>query len=298
MSVCAKQNDHLAAGELPPEGRTESVFQILLKRMALMSLISMTVFLPSISGRAHANSAKRNQSQSTSRLRRHSSRGKHKENPQSQPSPLPLTVAETETIRLQREKFEFDKEKSKSDADRAERSITVEKSKAIWSAIATAFPLLAAALAIFFGFLSQNRQAKLQSQLNEAQAKSQFELKAAEIMFSVTTPQAIIRRGRALKKIFGARLSNEFLGDLEPKDIGGDTEPVDGKVVFLDHLLKDPEKKAEIIRLWFHLFPGDFKWLMRIDPEQFRDIDLPEIQELLAKVEPPKETSLEGPRLN
>jgi hypothetical protein len=177
--------------------------------------------------------------------------------------------------------LDFDKEKSKSDADRAERALSVEKLKAYLSALATAVPLLVGAAAIFFGFLRQNRQDRHQFEMGAIEAKTQFELKAAEIIFSGTTPQAILSRGKALKTIFGANFSKDFLSDFKPEDIGAYKEPSDEKRALLAHVLKDPNKKAEIVQLWFRLFPGDYKWLVRFDPESFKDNDLPEIKKLL-----------------
>jgi sulfatase maturation enzyme AslB (radical SAM superfamily) len=43
----------------------------------------------------------------------------------------------------------------------------------------------------------------------------------------------------------------------------------------------------EIVELWFRLFPEDFRWLIRIDPDVFEKSDLPEIQEFLAKKRKP-----------
>src|SRR5258706_6868609 len=134
----------------------------------------------------------------TKRNRRHRRHIRRKVTAESSSSP---TTAEAENLKLQRERLEFDKEKANLDNNRAERAITLERNKAILSAFATAVPLAAAALAIVFGFLSQKKQAKHQSDLNEAQARHQFELKAAEIIFAGNTPQAMIRRGKALKKI-------------------------------------------------------------------------------------------------
>ena len=196
------------------------------------------------------------------------------------PTPSPPSSFELESLRLQRERLEFDKEKSKADAQFEERKIEIEQSKAVWSAWGTAVPLIVGVVAIIFGVLNQHRQ-----------AKHQFELKAAEIIFSGTTPQAILSRGKALKTIFGNYLAKDFVSDFKPEDVGGYKEPSEEKRVFLEHIVKHPEKKAEIVKLWFELFPWDFKWLARIDPDQFKDSELPEIKEHLAKNQkssPPK----------
>jgi hypothetical protein len=184
----------------------------------------------------------------------------------SQPLPTPPTFLELENIGFQAMRLEFDEKRAQSDSERAERALLV-------STLATLIPLALGVIAIVVGVINQYRQ-----------AKHQFDLKAAEIIFSGTTPQTILSRGKALKKVFSKRLSKDFLADLKVEDIGGYTEPVDAKLAFLDKIVEKPEKKAEIIQTWFLVFPGDFRWLVRFAPEQFRDTDLPEIQDLLAKL--------------
>jgi len=253
---------------------TELVSRILNTRMMLMVLIPAIMLLLVGSGSAEPNSAVRSQTSPRSARLRRDTRAKDKSKARSQPSPSPPTLAELESIRLQRERLEFDKVKSKSDAERADKTIKVEESKVFWSALATAVPLAVGVIAIVAGFWNQNRQ-----------AKHQFELKAAEIIFSGTTPQAVLSRGKALKTIFGTNLSRDFLSDFKPENIGAYKEPSEAKLAFLDHVLKDPNKKAEIVQLWFRLFPGDYKWLVRFDPESFKDSDLPEIKALFAPIQ-------------
>lgn len=199
--------------------------------------------------------------------------------------PVPPTLTELENTRLQRERLEFDKDKAKSDAERAEKTIKVEESKVFWSALATGVPLAVGVIAIAAGVWNQNRQ-----------ARNQFELKAAEIIFSGTTPQAVLRRGKALKAIFGTNLSRDFLSDFKPENIGDPKEPSEQKLAFLDHVLKTPDKQADIVKLWFALFPGDFRWLARFAPEQFKDLEFPEIQRLFATITP-EERSNEDPKV-
>jgi hypothetical protein len=187
-----------------------------------------------------------------------------------QSTSMPQTSAETENLRLQRERLDFDKKKFESDNDFEERKLKIETDKAFWSAFATASPLIIGALAIIVGFWNQSRQ-----------AKHQFELKAAEIIFTGTTPQAILNRGKALKAIFGRYLSKNFLSNFKPEDYGGEKEPSEAKKFFIEQILNNPEKKAEITQLWFRVCPGDYKWLVRAYPEEFKDSDLPEIIDLL-----------------
>lgn len=177
---------------------------------------------------------------------------------------------ELENLRLQRERFEFEKKKAEADAEREEKKLKVEESKYWPSILATAGPLLAGVIAVIAGFYSQYRQ-----------SKHQFELKAAEIIFTGTTPQAVLNRGKALKALFSKNLSKDFLNDFKPDAYSGYKETSEDKRFFLEQVLKNPERRSELTRLWFTIFPGDYKWLVRAFPEEFKDSDLPEIIELL-----------------
>jgi hypothetical protein len=136
--------------------------------------------------------------------------------------------------------------------------------------LSTAVPLIVGVIAVIAGFRSQYKQ-----------SKHQFELKAAEIIFTGTTPQAVLNRGKALKALFGESLSKDFLNDFKPEAYSGFKETSEDKRFFLEQLLENPEQKSEFTQLWFKVFPGDYKWLVRAFPEEFKDSDLPEIIELL-----------------
>lgn len=187
-----------------------------------------------------------------------------------QASPEPPANVELQDLRLQRERFEFEKKKAEADADREERKLKVEESKYWPSILATAVPLIVGAIAVIAGFYSQYRQ-----------SKHQFELKAAEIIFTGTTPQAVLNRGKALKALFSKNLSKDFLNDFKPEAYSGYKETSEDKRFFLEQILKNPEQKSEFTQLWFTIFPGDYQWLVRAFPEEFKDNDLPEIIELL-----------------
>jgi hypothetical protein len=178
-----------------------------------------------------------------------------------------------ENLRLQRDRLDFEREKSRAEAEREEKKLKIEESKVFWSAAATAGPFVIGIIAIVIGFWNQHRQ-----------NKHQFELKAAEIVFTGTTPQAVLSRGRALKAIFGSYLSRDFLGNFNPEEYGGYKEPSEEKRFFVEQILKDPTKTRALVELWFNVFPGDFRWLIRVDPDYFEGIKLPGIQKLLEEI--------------
>lgn len=155
------------------------------------------------------------------------------------------------------------------------QKLEVERSKAIWSAMATIVPLLAALGTLIYSVWSFSKQttqtATLQkdaatetARLQNESAKLQFEIKAAEIAFAGKTPEAVTNRANVLKTIFGARLPENFPPPLDPKQHGGGKESPEEKLFFLELLLKYPDKETEIIKGWEVLF-GD-TWLDRVKP--------------------------------
>jgi hypothetical protein len=165
-----------------------------------------------------------------------------------------------ESISLQRDRLELDRQKLASDAkiekeklEIEREKLKVEKSSAKLSAMSLIIPLLVALATVGYGIWSFRKQAQLQ-----------FESKAAEIAFSGKTPEAVLRRAKALKAIFPNRLPGNFTGLFDPKEYGGGREDPEGKKFFLELLLKYPDMRTEIGKLWEELFTDE--WLTRVKP--------------------------------
>ena len=168
-----------------------------------------------------------------------------------------------ELLSLEKEKFMFNSDMERKKIEIEQKKVNVESKKAFWSAWATIVPILAGLLTIAYGVWSQDTQAKTQSRLQSESAKQDFELKAVEIAFAGSSPEAVLNRAKALKALFGDRLSAIFLGEFIPEDVGGGKETPEDKKFFIELMLKYPEKKAEIRQLWEQLFPSD-QWLLRV----------------------------------
>jgi hypothetical protein len=175
----------------------------------------------------------------------------------------PSNIGDKSDIQLQQDRLEFEKEKAIEDRKLERERLDFDKTKhnsdelnaksnARLSAIATIVPVLAACLTIGFGIWNYRKGARLQ-----------FEIKAAEIAFERETAKAVQNRAIALKKMFGDRLPKGFPAPFDLAELGGNKEDPEGKLTFLELILKYPDKQPQITRLWKELFDDD--WLERVE---------------------------------
>lgn len=102
--------------------------------------------------------------------------------------------------------------------------IKIEKMRA-WTGSASTFgSLLVVAATVALGIWSQYEQAKLQHDIQDRQAKAQFELKAAEIVMGADNPSTTLNKARALQSLFPQYLSTNFAESFVPDDFGRDPE--------------------------------------------------------------------------
>jgi hypothetical protein len=166
---------------------------------------------------------------------------------------------------LEEKKLELEKEK-----------LAVERSKIPWTAFATIAPLIGVLFTVAYSAWSFRKQSQQQmAQRDEdakrverqrmADAKLQFELKAAEIAFAGDTPLAVQHRAGALKAMFGERLPEDFLSSYDPYKFGEKIGNIDSRKFLLELLIQHPDKQLEIVLFWKQLFPGDVGWLSRLN---------------------------------
>ncbi len=111
---------------------------------------------------------------------------------------------EERKLSLEEKKLEIEKEKLK-----------VERLKAWTTGGSIVISLLIAALTISFGVWSQHKQTMTQIDLQDKQAKSQFEIKAAEIVMNTNTPRVTHNKAKALLALFPERLPKNFAESFE-----------------------------------------------------------------------------------
>ena len=77
--------------------------------------------------------------------------------------------------------------------------IKVERFKAMGTFLSIVIPLIITALTIFYGVLMQNQQ-----------SKTNFQIKAAEIVMNAASPQAATNKAIVLSELFPDRLPKDF----------------------------------------------------------------------------------------
>lgn len=114
---------------------------------------------------------------------------------------------------LERRKLDLEERKVEIELDK----IRIEKIKA-WAGSASTFgSLLVVAATVALGIWSQWEQAKLQHDLQDRQAKAQFELKAAEIVMGTSDPGVTLNKAKALQSLFPQYLSTNFADSFVPE---------------------------------------------------------------------------------
>ncbi len=202
--------------------------------------------------------------------------GQQQSRPSSREDP-PTTLLQRERLRLDREKFASDEELEQKKLALQHESLKVEGSKASWAAFGVVVPLLAGLGTIAFGVWSLRKQAEFQAnaakevagfqaEAAKKAAELQFEIKAAELSYAGSTPQAAMNRAKALQAMFPERLPSTFLNSFNPDKYGGDREPSEEKKLLLELALKYPDQRLDILELWTKLFPFDKYWLERVRP--------------------------------
>ncbi|MFN2456159.1 MAG: hypothetical protein ABR577_18295 [Pyrinomonadaceae bacterium] len=158
---------------------------------------------------------------------------------------------ERQRIDLQRQQLELQKQQPEIELEK----LRVERSKAIWTGLATMVPILIAFSTLWYTARSQNRQERLQRELQEYQMRIQFRIKAAELAMSATRPSAALARARMLQAMFPDDLPKGFAESIDAGKYSG-TSP-ETKRELLKLVVEDLEHKEEIIHLWKALFPRD-----------------------------------------
>ena len=169
-------------------------------------------------------------------------------------------INEATRSQFEREKLRLEQEKVSIERDKAE----IEREKAMWTAIASIVPLAAVLLTVAFGVWSSTQQMRIQTLSQIDAAKLAFEMKAAEIAFAAKTPEGVLNRGKVLKAMFGTRLPGSFLQSFVPRDVVGESEPAQEKLVLMGHLAEHIADGDKILAYWQKLFPGDKEWLRRL----------------------------------
>lgn len=115
---------------------------------------------------------------------------------------------------------------------------------------------------LIIAILTLRSQAKSARELKEAEARSAFELKAAELVLGAYSPSAASGRARVLESLFKDRLPPGFAGSFPKKDVPG-LRVHEMKLELLRELAENPEHTEKILSAWRQTFPEE-EWLQPI----------------------------------
>jgi N-methylhydantoinase A/oxoprolinase/acetone carboxylase beta subunit len=128
---------------------------------------------------------------------------------------IPLSVK----AQIEQDRLELERERTQQELQLAREKLRLEERKAWISSITTIVPLVVAAGSIVYGVWSQRDQAEKERVRRQEEARLQFELKAAEIVFSdVKSPYGTKNKATALKALFGDRLPANFIASFDPEE--------------------------------------------------------------------------------
>lgn len=147
--------------------------------------------------------------------------------------------------RIELAKLSIEKQKLKIELHK----LKIEKSKLVWSSLIGTIPLLAVIFTIFYGIWTQRQQ-----------EKTQFQLKAAEIMFNAKDAYEIKSRAEILHLIFPDKLPSNLSRQFHPDSLGFYSRyEIDAKIELLKMLSANMQGNKEIVENWKRVFPDD-KW--------------------------------------
>lgn len=147
----------------------------------------------------------------------------------SQESPAPAISSPLEKQRLEVERQRLELERKRLDMERTNRLVTLG---------AVAVPLVVAWLTL------------------RAQARSAFDLKAAELVLGAPSPWAAEARAAVLQQLFPRRLPANFAQSFDKRNFPG-ARKYEMKLEILRQLIEHPDRKGAILEDWQRAFPGD-----------------------------------------
>jgi hypothetical protein len=130
------------------------------------------------------------------------------------------------------ERFDFDKYNE-------DRKARIEIWKGLISGAALLIPLLIGIYSI------------------RAQARSNFELKAAEIVMNAKNVFGVRKRADVLRELFPDKLRQDFADSFDPQKHTSPGPSPESKLELLKLIVAAPERESEIVNLWRRMYSGD-----------------------------------------
>ena len=159
----------------------------------------------------------------------------------------------TTTLEIEKAKLALEQEKLEVERYKAR----LERSKTLWTAMSVVASILVAAGTIVYGAWSLRKT-----------AEANFVTKAAEIALQGPSPWEARNRARTIAALFGDMLPPRFVERFEktdPSRFGSEgDETIPSKKELIKLLAERPSQRAQILRDWRSVFPGD-DWTAKIE---------------------------------
>lgn len=137
-----------------------------------------------------------------------------------------MSSPETTSESFEERKFTLEEKKLELEMQK----IKIERFKGWATGGSIVISLLIAAVTIAFGIWSQHKQVMMQIALQDKQAKSQFEIQAAEIVMNTDTPGVTHNKAKALLALFPDTLPKNFAESFDPSKYVGEYPEIFGNV--------------------------------------------------------------------
>lgn len=129
--------------------------------------------------------------------------------------------------------------------------LKVEWFKAWWTGFSILVPLLIAVGTFFYNSQNQREQARVD-----------FKLKAAEIVFNTQGPTEAKNKATAMTTLFPDYLSSDFAENFIPLDYGS-PKISSSQIQLITLIIEHPDQRNEIIDMWLKVAPFD-KWAEKL----------------------------------
>jgi hypothetical protein len=167
------------------------------------------------------------------------------------------------TYEIELDKFAFEKQKLKSTEELENRKLSLERRKAIWTAISVVVAALSILGSVIVGTGNIVESARLQNQATD----TQFALKAAEIVLQSDDPSINQDKAARFQELYPNRVPKDWAKNFDWKKHASENYDMKREVAKL--LAEHPERSKQIIENYQKLFYDDsyvLDFLARLKP--------------------------------
>jgi hypothetical protein len=167
-------------------------------------------------------------------------------NQQASPADKGKAFLEEEKLAFEREKLSLEREKFALERTK----VALEGRRVTWTALATGVPLLVVALSAFSAVQAQ-----------KAQARAQFQLKAAELVVGTDDPYLAQSRSAVLRQLFPELLPTDFAVSFDAHAMTSTN--FNDRLRIAERIMGlDTKKQSDLLDAYSRVFKGD-EWVQQ-----------------------------------